>query len=219
MSTSYDPEGEITEKGSSEHITKDHIEEVLSSFRGKISQRPPIFSAIRIQGKRAYNFARKGKEVHIPLREVEIRSLEIMDYTSPYLTLHVECSSGTYIRSLAHDIGEALGVGAYLTDLKRTSVDSYCLDQSVQILDDSRHMNYSCLESYLIPLQKMHFGLPVVYFTEEKKQRFSQGLPISVEDLSLPTGVKFEVREEGTDSLLGIAELKEGYVKTYKMLI
>ena len=101
------------------------IATTLQSFIGKITQAPPKFSAIKINGQRAYKLARQGKDFEIPSRQVEIYSIEILDYNYPELKIRVHCSSGTYIRTLAEDIGRKLGTGAYLTALRRTKIGSF----------------------------------------------------------------------------------------------
>ncbi|MBR2753861.1 tRNA pseudouridine(55) synthase TruB [Candidatus Saccharibacteria bacterium] len=101
------------------------IESTLHSFVGKITQTPPKFSAIKINGQRAYKLARQGKDFEIPSRQIEIYSINIINYDYPELKIRVHCSSGTYIRTLAEDIGEKLGTGAYLTALRRTKIGNY----------------------------------------------------------------------------------------------
>lgn len=137
VSSTGDPEGEISKFGGEDAaaadgescderaVLMDEIERVLAKFRGRIKQIPPAFSAIKIGGRRAYELARKGEKVELPEREIEIYGLEILDYKWPELKIRVACSSGTYIRSLAEDIGKELGVGAYLTELRRTKVGEY----------------------------------------------------------------------------------------------
>ena len=120
-SSTGDPEGEITDV-SDKQPSRHEIEQVLEKFNGDITQTPPAHSAIKIDGQRAYQLARKGKEVDMPQRTVTIHSLEIVDYTYPELKIRTHVSSGTYIRSLAEDIGEALGTGAYCTQLRRTRI-------------------------------------------------------------------------------------------------
>lgn len=127
-STTGDPEGEIVETGA-KIPTLEEIQTIIPQFTGKIKQRPPIFSAIKIDGQRAYNLARKGKEVEMPEREVEIYSLDILSYEAPILKIRTHVSSGTYIRSLAEDMGKALGCGAYLTELRRTQIAEYKIDE------------------------------------------------------------------------------------------
>ena len=101
------------------------IELVLSPFIGKITQTPPKFSAIKINGQRAYKLARKGADFEVPSREVTIYNIEILDYNYPELRIRCDVSSGTYIRTLAEDIGEKLGTGAYLTALRRIKIGDY----------------------------------------------------------------------------------------------
>lgn len=123
-STTGDPEGEITDV--SDRIPTLHeVKASFEQFRGEITQRPPIYSAIKVNGERAYKLARKGVEVIVPIRQVAVHSLELTSYTYPELTIRVHVGSGTYIRTLAEDIGTALAVGAYCTQLRRTSIDKW----------------------------------------------------------------------------------------------
>ena len=102
-------------------------------FTGKILQQPPIFSALKKDGKRLYEYARKGESVDIPKREVHIETFEITSIDLPKLTFKVKCSKGTYIRSLAHDFGQALDSGAYLSGLRRTAIGDFTLDQALSL--------------------------------------------------------------------------------------
>lgn len=131
-STTGDPEGELTAV-SLEQPTKEQIETALEKFRGEIFQRPPIFSAIKINGQRAYKLARDGQEVEIPLRAVTVYTLMLVDYSYPELKIRTHVSSGTYIRSLAVDIGEALGVGAYCSELRRTRIADWDVSEARQL--------------------------------------------------------------------------------------
>lgn len=128
-STTGDPEGEITEV-SDRVVTRPEIEKVLAKFRGEITQRPPIYSAIKINGERAYKLARKGEEVIMPTRQVTVFELEILDYSYPELVVRAHVSSGTYIRTLAEDIGQALGTGAYCSQLRRTRISKWSVDEA-----------------------------------------------------------------------------------------
>jgi tRNA pseudouridine55 synthase len=134
VSSTGDPEGEVTDM-SAEAPTREAVEAALAQFTGDIQQRPPIFSAIKINGQRAYKLARDGQEVEIPLRTVTIHSLELIDYTYPELKIRTHVSSGTYIRSLASDIGEALGTGAYCTQLRRTSIHDWKIEDAQTLTD------------------------------------------------------------------------------------
>jgi tRNA pseudouridine55 synthase len=133
-SSTGDPEGEITDVGDTQP-SREEIEKVVGKFTGDIKQRPPIFSALKINGVRAYKLARKGEEVEIPERTVTIHSLEVIDYTYPELKIRTHVSSGTYIRSLASDIGLALGTGAYCTQLRRTSISKWDIADAQTLAD------------------------------------------------------------------------------------
>jgi tRNA pseudouridine55 synthase len=123
-SSTGDPEGEITEAGGKKP-SKSEVEEVLKQFVGEIEQTPPMYSAIKVNGQRAYKLARKGEKVEIPSRKVTVYSIELIDYLYPELKIRTHVSSGTYIRTLAEDIGKALGTGAYTAELRRTKVGGY----------------------------------------------------------------------------------------------
>ncbi|CAD7796827.1 tRNA pseudouridine synthase B [Chryseobacterium aquaeductus] len=112
------------------HITEEKVKEILSKFLGEIEQKPPIFSAIKIDGKRAYDMARAGQEVEMKSRKTTINYIEDIEIKFPLISFTVGCSKGTYIRSLAHDIGQELGVGAYLTQLRRTKIGDYNVEDA-----------------------------------------------------------------------------------------
>lgn len=112
------------------HISREYLDEVLKQFTGNIIQIPPAYSAIRVDGDRAYKKARKGNEVEMPSREVVVNELEILEFVPPTLTLRIDCSKGTYIRSLANDIGKACGSGAYLAGLRRTRSGQFKIEDA-----------------------------------------------------------------------------------------
>jgi tRNA pseudouridine55 synthase len=124
---SHDLETEVTEAKSVEHLSEEKIRGAVRPFIGTIEQVPPLHSAIKIEGRRAYKFARQGKQVELKSRTVEIREFEIVNIELPRVYFRVVCSKGTYIRSLARDFGNTLEVGAYLTDLCRTRIGSFLL--------------------------------------------------------------------------------------------
>lgn len=130
---SYDLEKEIDANYPWEHITPELIAETLPKFQGHLMQVPPVFSAVKVDGKRAYNYARKGKEVEIKAKPLEIKELEVLNWEAPKLTLRVLCSKGTYIRALARDLGEAMNSGAHLTALRRTRVGDYTIDDAMSL--------------------------------------------------------------------------------------
>lgn len=130
---SYDTEKPEILHQDYQHITENIIHETLAKFEGEIEQRPPIFSALKIDGERAYNLARAGEEVAMKSRKTVIHYIKDMEIQLPNIRFTVGCSKGTYIRSLAHDIGQALEVGAYLTQLRRTKIGDYSVDNATDI--------------------------------------------------------------------------------------
>ncbi len=138
-STTGDPEGEITEDSLAEPPSREQIEHVVQQFVGEITQTPPIYSAIKINGRRAYDLARKGVAVDIPSRQVTVYSLDIIQYKWPHLTIRTHVSSGTYIRSLAVDIGAALGVGAYCEQLRRLEIADWDVKRARTLADFGVH--------------------------------------------------------------------------------
>ena len=132
---SYDLEKEIDATYPTEHITREMVEEVLQQFEGTIEQIPPAFSACKVDGKRAYDLARKGDEVELKPKTLVIDEIELLDCNLPEIKIRVVCSKGTYIRALARDIGEALQSGAHLTGLIRTRVGEVRLEDCMQVED------------------------------------------------------------------------------------
>lgn len=134
-STTGDPEGEITDQHVEVIPTFEEVKTVVAKFIGKITQTVPVFSAVKINGQRAYQLARRGEEVSMPTRQVEIYTIEILSYNYPELVIRTHVSSGTYIRTLGEDIGKALVVGAYLTALRRTQVGDYQIENAAKLSD------------------------------------------------------------------------------------
>lgn len=134
-STTGDPEGEIIEQNTEKLPTLEEVKTVVNQFVGQITQTVPAFSAVKINGQRAYQLARRGEAVSMPTRQIEIYAIEILSYNYPELIIRTHVSSGTYIRTLGEDIGKALGVGAYLTALRRTQIGDYQIKNAVKLSD------------------------------------------------------------------------------------
>lgn len=129
----YDAEGEEENITDCSLINEEKILNSIQQLTGIIQQRPPIFSALKVKGKALYKYARKGEEVEIKTREVTIHEFKVIRYDTPFITVHIRCSKGTYIRSLAHDLGQALGCGAYLADLRRTAIGEHSVAGALSI--------------------------------------------------------------------------------------
>ncbi len=154
----YDAEGEIVAERPFAHLTTQAIEQTLTHFRGDLEQIPPLYSAIKIDGQPMYKLARQGKTVARQPRPVTIYALEMLAWSPPDLQLRVVCSSGTYIRSLGHDIGEQLSCGGHLTALRRTAVGSFKIADAIA-LEDLTTENW---RSYLLPADLAVAHLPRV---------------------------------------------------------
>ena len=130
---SHDMEHPIDKRYPTEHITREMIDEALLSLTGERLQAPPIYSAKKVEGVRAYEFARAGEEVELKKALINIYEIEVLDFTKPYLKLRVRCSKGTYIRSLAYEVGEALQSGAYLRSLRRTRSGGFTAENGYKL--------------------------------------------------------------------------------------
>jgi tRNA pseudouridine55 synthase len=130
---SYDMEHPVDATFPYEHITREMVEDTLKQFIGDIAQRPPLFSACKVDGKRAYDLARKGSDMQLEPKQIRIDNIELLEFDLPKIRIRVTCGKGTYIRSLARDIGEALESGAYLSELTRTRVGEFKLTDCIKI--------------------------------------------------------------------------------------
>jgi tRNA pseudouridine55 synthase len=169
----YDAQGEIVRERPYATAAAT-LEEALPQFRGSIRQQPPMYSAIKREGQPLYKLARQGIEVERPWREVTITSLILLRVDLPFIEIEVRCSSGTYIRSLAHDLGEVLGCGGHITGLRRTAVGELDLETAVP-LDDLSADNIS---AYLQPPQVAVRHLPALAVRAEEAQQLRFGQPI-----------------------------------------
>lgn len=132
----YDVDGQVVKSAETDlvaEITQEQVEEVLEKYRGKILQTVPSFSAVRVKGEKLYEKARRGDKVELPQREVEIKELELIAFKDGQCKLKIACSSGTYVRSLVHDIGQDLGIGATVKKLMRTKIGAFSVDQAQTI--------------------------------------------------------------------------------------
>lgn len=146
---SFDLEHSIDALYPTDHISENDVCRVLKQFEGDINQVPPTFSACKIQGKRAYDLARKGKDVELKAKTIHIDHIELLDCRLPIIKIRVACSKGTYIRALARDIGQALGSGAHLTALQRTQVGQYTLEHCFQLSQFETWLNEQTVETTL----------------------------------------------------------------------
>ncbi|MDQ4075011.1 MAG: tRNA pseudouridine(55) synthase TruB [Chloroflexota bacterium] len=176
--TTYDAEGEVVTRHEGALPARETVDAALDHFQGDILQKPPIYSAIKKGGEALYEKARRGESVEVAPRPVTIYTLEMTDWAPPEVGLHVHCSKGTYIRSLAHDLGEALGVGAYLSTLRRTASGSFSLNQA-HPLDAITDATCEEIESLLLPVGAGLDALPMIEVDEAAQQALRHGRSLS----------------------------------------
>lgn len=138
-SKTYDREGKILSEYQGKILDKENVVKAIEHFLGEQEQLPPMYSAKKVNGQKLYDLAREGRDIERPRQKITVYNLEILDYSWPLLKLRIKCSSGTYIRTLAYDLGNFLGVGAYLFELRRTKIGNFTIDQAVELdkLDNS----------------------------------------------------------------------------------
>ncbi len=179
--STYDAEGEVVEERNANSITREDVEHALDQFVGEIEQKPPAYSAIKTGGVPAYKRARRGEDVDLPARRVKIESIDVLDYETPDVRVRVRCHAGTYVRSLAHDLGETLGVGAHLASLARTANGTWRVDDAVSLDDIATAIDRDDLGSVLRPFDDALDGLPKVTLDELGVKHISSGAPVMLD--------------------------------------
>jgi len=177
----YDAGGRVTQRGDASGISRRQLKSALGSFRGRVMQRPPMYSAVRYQGRRLYELARAGITVLPPSRPAEIYRLELRDFGPPLVTLEVECGKGTYIRSLAHDLGQALGCGGHLKSLVRLGYGLFNIESAVTL----PQLETACCHGYwrqlVYPPDIVLCHWPAVVLSDDKEQFIRHGRPLYLE--------------------------------------
>ncbi|MDY2809273.1 MAG: tRNA pseudouridine(55) synthase TruB [Candidatus Faecousia sp.] len=189
-------------------VTEAEFRDILPKFTGKIAQVPPMYSAIKVDGKKLYELARAGKEVERKPREITIFSLELLEFSGETAKIRVHCSKGTYIRTLCHDIGAALGCGACMETLRRTAAGEYTLADSVEL---DTLLNAERPEDYLRDVDTLFRQYPAVTLTEKQTLRCRNGNSFSI---ALPEGSYRAYDGQGT--FLMLAKVRGGIMETVK---
>ena len=205
--TTADAEGEIIAEKPAPPLSKELIETALQSFRGEINQTPPIYSALKLDGKPLYQYAREGIAISPKSRQVHIYELKLIELNAPRLQLEVHCSKGTYIRSLVDDLGELLGCGAHVSELRRIACAGYKEVEMISLETLEREFvddNPAALDHYLIPMNTALPDWPELVLNEEQFLAFQRGqsIPLSSSEIS---GWVRVCASQG--ELLGLAEL------------
>ena len=189
-------------------VTEAEFRDILPKFTGEIAQIPPMYSAIKVDGKKLYELARAGKEIERKPREITIFSLDLLKFTGETAKIRVHCSKGTYIRTLCHDIGAALGCGGCMEALRRTAVGEYNLADSVEL---DTLLNAERPEDYLRDVDTLFRQYPAVTLTEKQTLRCRNGNSFSI---ALPEGSYRAYDSQGT--FLMLAKVRGGIMETVK---
>jgi tRNA pseudouridine55 synthase len=181
VTDTYDAEGKVLERRDAAAVTREQVREALEAFRGDLLQTAPSYSALKQGGTPMYKLARAGVAVTPRKRHVRIDRIELVDWRSPVATVEVECGKGTYIRSLAHDLGQSLGCGAFLKDLMRLRVGIFAIDDAVTPEELEHAFDVGYWESLLHPLDSVLTGLPAVVVGEQDARAVCSGTDLALE--------------------------------------
>lgn len=210
----YDREGKILSESELSNVTNKHIEEVIRGFIGDIEQMPPMYSALKVNGKRLYELARQGIEVERQKRKITIYDINIENIDLPYVKFTVKCSKGTYIRSLCYDIGDILKVGGAMWDLERVETGTFSIENSIALED----LNEENIESFIIPMHEALTYKPIVFNSKFEKLLLNGVTiqnPFIIKDIE--ENILYKVYME--ERFIGIGKKTEKGFKVEKLLI
>ena len=191
------------------NVTKEQLLSVAENFKGEILQTPPMYSALKKDGERLYDLARKGIEIEREQRQITIEKLEIYDFDGTEFSMDVTCSAGTYIRSLCDDIGNALGCGAVMTDLRRTNANGFSIENAVTLEELEKLVSENKTESVITSVETALISYPEITVTTPQANRFHNGGALDYARLhgDYPAGIYRVYSPER--KLLGLGEIKE----------
>lgn len=177
----YDREGKTTGEADTTHLEREMVENAMAGFMGDIEQIPPAYSAIKRGGIPAYKLAREGKSVDLPSRKIRVESFEILDWSCPRLGFRIVCQSGTYVRSIAHDLGVALETGGHLESLSRTASGSWKIEDSVSLEEFEDAASQGRVDSLIQPLSRVLTDMPSVTISEQEAALLGHGQALQLE--------------------------------------
>jgi tRNA pseudouridine55 synthase len=181
----YDIEGKILQQSDSSFITREDVESALDSFRGQIQQKPPMYSALKHNGQCLYKLARAGITVEREMRTAQIYSLELLEFAPPVITIEMECSKGTYVRSLANDLGEILGCGACMTGLVRLKYGPFYIKEAVSLPELEEAFSKDDWQRLVYPIDTVMRHWESVVVGDEQEKFIRNGVSIILEDASI----------------------------------
>jgi tRNA pseudouridine55 synthase len=177
----FDSDGKMTQANQPVNVTESQFEEVLKTFIGEIEQTPPPYSAVKVQGRKAYEMARQGEDVELAPRKITVHHLEVLEWAPPEVVIDVHCSSGTYVRSLANDLGEKLGCGAYLVGLRRTKSGRFSLRDAVPLRKLQESVHAGNWYQYLIPAAEALGDWPAIELSPDDVEGVRHGHRVKAE--------------------------------------
>ena len=202
----YDADGRILSTSPVDRITEDEFQDALENFVGEIEQVPPPYSAVKVKGRKAYEMARDGEDVDLAPRRIKVYSLELLEWAPPEAVIDVYCSSGTYVRSLAHDLGEKLGCGAHLIGLRRTKSGRFTLRDAQPLRKLREAFEDGNWYQYLIPAAEALSDWPAVELTHEQVESIRHGHRIPAEEGAEEMSAG---QFQGTSMVRGVSEQGE----------
>ena len=203
----FDADGKFTHSDQPINVTEEQFEAVLKTFIGEIEQTPPPYSAVKVQGRKAYEMARQGEEVDLEPRKITVHHLEVLEWAPPEIVIDVHCSSGTYVRSLANDLGQQLGCGAYLVGLRRTKSGRFSLRDATPLRKLQEAFTAGNWYQYLIPAAEALGEWPAVELSPDEVEDVRHGHRVKADPDAKP-GMVRGVSTQG--ELVALMELKEG---------
>ena len=206
----FDAEGKFTRSNQPVDVTEAQFEEVLQSFIGEIEQTPPPYSAVKVQGRKAYEMARQGEEVDLTPRKIQVHHLEVLEWAPPEVVVDVHCSSGTYVRSLANDLGEKLGCGAYLVGLRRTKSGRFSLRDATPLRKLQEAFTAGNWYQYLIPAAEALGDWPAVELSPDEVEAVRHGHRVKVKEGNTEAKVRGVSTQGELVALMEIATAEYG---------
>lgn len=213
-----DAEGTVTEESDARPASREQIDAILPDFRGDIMQMPPAYSALKVDGKRAYDLARAGEEVELKARALHIYSLEVLDHNPNETRLIVHCSKGTYVRSLARDIAEKAGIPGHVTLLHRIQSGPFTIDQAHNLEELEQGIEEKGVEAFLLPIDEAIKDMPAIPVSDEQAKRLLQGQTVDRSGLYEENELLPVCRVIWQDRLLAIAELDEEVLRAKRVM-
>ncbi len=225
--TTGDSEGEILEQNPVAELDKEPLLNLLETFKGRQKQTPPMYSALKYNGRPLYEYARNGIEIERKSREITIFELNLIDFEwssdnpdgNPFIELEILCSKGTYIRSLCEDIGRTLGCGAHIAELRRLAAEPFALSQAVTLEQLEQQDNFSQRGQWLLPVDSAISAFPAVHLSSEEKERIAHGNEIDYKALNSHETENTDYRLYFNNTLMALAVLDQnGKLKPKRLL-